>query len=187
MNRFGFWYHLSARRELHTTKKVGELIPISVSISSNFVKQPINLWNTDPHYFVASFIAAFGNSASPNNWQMKTLFFNIEKAKKINLDRTLETLSQRHYRLGQFTEAEDVSFYQNSDDSCVCTKFLQKQRSQPIDLQVYLERYCKLFFVFGFNSEEMTSIQSSPFCYRHLSTDNILKQWLIKKLTNISF
>ena len=66
-----------------TTKLIGNHIPISVSISSNLVEQPIFLCNADPHYLIASFIAALGNLAFHGKVQMKTLFLDIETAKNL--------------------------------------------------------------------------------------------------------
>ena len=50
-------------KDTDTTKWIGKRIPISVSISSNLVKGPIFLCNSDPHHFVTSFIGALEYSA----------------------------------------------------------------------------------------------------------------------------
>ena len=68
-----------------TRKWIGKNIPISVSISSNPVEQPIFLCSADPHYLVASSIAALDNLDPRSKVQMKTLFFDIETPRK-NLD-----------------------------------------------------------------------------------------------------
>ena len=45
-------------KDTDTTKWIGKLIPISVSISSNLVKEPFFLCNCDPYHLVTSLIAA---------------------------------------------------------------------------------------------------------------------------------
>ena len=50
-------------KDADTTKWIGKHIPISVSISSNLVKEPIFLCSSDPHHIVTSFIGALENLA----------------------------------------------------------------------------------------------------------------------------
>ena len=69
-------------KDTDTKEWIAKHIPISISISSNLVEQPIFLCNADPHYLIASFIAALKNLASHSKVQMKTLFLDIETAKK---------------------------------------------------------------------------------------------------------
>ena len=51
-------------RDTTTTTWIGKHVPISVSISSNPVEEPIFLCNSDPHHLVASFIGVIENLAS---------------------------------------------------------------------------------------------------------------------------
>ena len=66
-------------KDTDTTKWIGKHIPISVSISSNLVKEPIFLCNSDPHHLVTSFISALENLALQSKAIMKNLFFDIDK------------------------------------------------------------------------------------------------------------
>ena len=50
-------------KDTDTTKWNGNHIPISVSISSNLLKEPIFLCNSDPHHLVTSFVSALENLA----------------------------------------------------------------------------------------------------------------------------
>ena len=54
-----------------TTKWNGKHIPISVSISSSLVKEPIFLSNSDPHHLLTPFIGALENLALQNETMMK--------------------------------------------------------------------------------------------------------------------
>ena len=59
-------------RDTSTTTWIGKHVPISVSISSNLVEEPIFLCNSDPHHLVASFIGANEKLASQSKPKMKT-------------------------------------------------------------------------------------------------------------------
>ena len=47
-------------RDTKTTTWIGKNAPISVSISSNLVEEPIFFYNSEPHYLVLSFISTGG-------------------------------------------------------------------------------------------------------------------------------
>ena len=83
-------------KDTDTTKWIGKHIPISVSISSNLVKEPIFLCNSDPHHLVTSFICALENLALQSKAIMKNLFFDIETTINIKLGSIMEKLTQRH-------------------------------------------------------------------------------------------
>ena len=65
-------------RDKNTTTWIGKHVPISVSISSNLVEEPIFNCSSNPHHLVASFIGAVENLASQSRAKMKNFFFNIE-------------------------------------------------------------------------------------------------------------
>ena len=44
-------------KETETTKWIGKYVPISVSVSSNLIPEPIFLCSSDPRHFVSSFIS----------------------------------------------------------------------------------------------------------------------------------
>ena len=50
-------------KDTDTTKWTAKHIPNLVSISSNLLKEPIFLGNSDPHHLVTSFIGAIENLA----------------------------------------------------------------------------------------------------------------------------
>ena len=56
--------HEETFRDKNTRTWIGKHVPISVSISSNLVEEPIFLCNSDPHHLVASFIGALEYLAS---------------------------------------------------------------------------------------------------------------------------
>ena len=95
-----------AFRDTITTTWIGKHVPISVSISSNIVKEPIFLCNSDPHHLVASFIGVLEILASQGKAKMKNLFLDIETTIKIKLCSILEKLTRRHNR----TEQPDLDY-----------------------------------------------------------------------------
>ena len=85
-------------KDTDTTKCIGKHIPISVSISSNLLKEPIFLCNSDPHHLLTSFIGALENLALQSKAIMKNLFFDIKTTINIKLGNILEKLTHRHNR-----------------------------------------------------------------------------------------
>ena len=133
-------------KDTGTTKWIGKHIPILVSISSNLVKEPIFLRNSDPHHLVTSFIGALENLALQSKAITKNLFFDTETTINIKLGSILERLTQRHYR----RERADLDDCDN--ETCTSTQFLQIQKKQLSDLQEHLERSSNVLPIFGFNS-----------------------------------
>ena len=72
-------------RDTNTTTWIRKHVPISVSISSNLVDEPIFICNSDHHHLVASFIGTLENLASQSKSKMKNLFLDIETTIKIKL------------------------------------------------------------------------------------------------------
>ena len=80
-------------RDTITTTWIGKHVPISVSISSNLVEEPISLCNSDPHHLAASFIRVHENLASQSKAKMNNSFFDIKTTIKIKLGSILEKLT----------------------------------------------------------------------------------------------
>ena len=113
-------------RDTNTTTLIRKHVPISVSISSNLVEEPIFLCNSDPHPLVASFIGALENLASRSKAKMENLFLRIETTIKIKLGSILEKLTQRHIR--RESARFDVSQDDCDNEICASTQFLHKQK-----------------------------------------------------------
>ena len=173
-------------RDTNTTTWIGKHVPISVSISSNLVEEPILICNSDPHHLVASFFGVHENLASQSKAKMKNLFPDIETTIKNKLGNILEKLTQRHNR------RESARFDRSQDDCdneiCASTQFLQIQKSQLVDLQESLERYCNVLPVFGFNSERYDLNLIKSYLLPILVNEREIEPTVIKKANQfISF
>ena len=139
--------------ETETTKWVGKHVPISVSISSNLIPEPIFLCNSDPRHLVSSFISALEGLATQSKAQMKLRFIEVETAIKIKLSSILEQLNQRHSQQERLIGFDDDEcFNDTAEEKELSTQFLQLRKNHLIDLQEHFERYCNALPVFGFNS-----------------------------------
>ena len=138
-------------KQTATTAWIGKHVPISDSISSNLIPEPIFLCNANPHHLISSFITALEGLATQSKTQMKLKFIEVETAIEINMCAILEQLNQRR------NQTEGLS---NFVDDCIVeeekkklsTQFLQMEKNQLIDLQEHFERYCNVLPVFGFKS-----------------------------------
>ena len=136
-------------KQTETTTWIGKHAPISVSISSNMIPEPIFLCNANPHQLISSFLTAFEGLATQGKAQMKLNFIEIETAIKMKLCAVLEQLNQRRNRVSIFVNDCIVEEEEEKDSS---TQILQMQKNQLFDIQEHFERYCNVSPVFGFNS-----------------------------------
>ena len=109
-------------RDTITTTWIGKLVPISVSISSNLVEEPIFFCNSDPHHLVASSNGVPENLACQSKAKMKNSFLDIETTIKRKLGSILEKFTQRHNR------REKADLDECGDETCASTQFLQIQK-----------------------------------------------------------
>ena len=139
-------------KETKTTKGIGKLVPISVSISSNLKPEPI-FCTSDPRHLVSSFISALEGLATQSKAEMKLRFIEVETAIKIKLSSILEQLNQRHSQRDRVTDHDnDEYFNDTAEEKELSIQFLQMQKNQIFDLQEHLQRYCNTLPVFGLNS-----------------------------------
>ena len=77
-------------KQTETTTWIGKHVPISVSISSNLIPEPIFLCTANPHHLISSFITALEGLATQSKAQMKLNFIEVETAIKGKLCAILE-------------------------------------------------------------------------------------------------
>ena len=109
-------------KQTETTTWIGKHVPISLSISSNLISEPIFLCNANRHHLISSFISALEGLATQSKAQLKLNFIEVETAIKIKLCAVLEQLNQRRNRVSNFVD--DCIVEEEKDLS---TQFLQMQ------------------------------------------------------------
>ena len=137
-------------KQTETTTWIGKHVPISVSISTNLIPEPIFLCNPNPHHLIWSFITALEGLATQSKAPMKLNFIEVETAIKIKLCAILEQLNQRRNRAERVSNFVDDCVVEEEKD--LFTQILQMQKNQVIHLQEHFERNCNVLPVFGFNS-----------------------------------
>ena len=82
-------------KDTNSTTWIGKHEPISVSISSNLLQEPIFLCNRDPKTVIVSFVEALEELASRNKAEMLQKFSSIENAIKNRVSSIFEKLNGR--------------------------------------------------------------------------------------------
>ena len=83
-------------RDTDTATKIGKHIPISGSILSYLIEQPIFLCTFVLEALVESFVDALGWFATQSNAQMKLKFLEVETIVKCKLNQSFCSFKQRH-------------------------------------------------------------------------------------------
>ena len=98
-------------KETETVKWNGKHVPISVSISSNLIPEPIFLCKSDPRHLMSSFVSTLECLARESKAQMKLKlrFIEVETAIKVKLSSILQQPNQRH------SQRERVIDYDNDE------------------------------------------------------------------------
>ena len=139
-------------KQTETTTWIGKHVPISVSLSTNLIPEPILLCNANPHHIITSFITALKGLATRSKAQMKLNFTEVETAIKIKLCAILEQLNQRRKQAEGVSNSADHCMVEEEEEKDLSTQLPQMQKNQLMDLQEHFERYCNVLPVFGFNS-----------------------------------
>ena len=125
-----------------TTMWIGKHVPISVSISSILIPEPIFLCNVNPHHLISSLITGLEGLATQSKAQTKLKFSEEETAIKKTLGSILEQLNQRRIRAERVPNFVDDCIVEEEKD--LSTQFLQRQKNQLNDLQEHFDRYCNV-------------------------------------------
>ena len=167
-------------KQTETTTWIGKHVPISVSISSNLIPEPIFLCNANPHHLISYFITALEGLATQSKAQMKLNFIEVETAIKIKLCAILEQLNQRRNRAERVSNLLDDCI-EEEEEKDLSTIFLQMQKNQLLDLQEQFERYCNVLPVFGFNSAKYDIILIKSYLLPILVNERDIERTVIKK------
>ena len=158
--------------DTETTTWVGKHEPISVSITSNLLEEPIFICNSEPHSLVSAFVNSV-ESLAENKLEMNLKFHDIATRIKEKLERVLSAINTKRRQLSNGKEPQERLVDMGDDDEdeiSVSTQFLLTQKNKLIELQLLFERYVNTFPVFGFNSAKYDL--------------NLIKAYLIPLLVN---
>ena len=156
-------------KQTETTTWIGKHVPISVSISSNLIPEPIFLCKANPHHLISSFITALEGLATQSKAPMKINFIEVESAIKVKLCAIPEQLNQRRNQAERVSKFVDDCMVEEEEKD-LSTQLLQMQKNQLFDLQEHFERYCNVLPVFVFNSAKYDI--------------NLIKSYLLQILVN---
>ena len=166
-------------RDTDATTWIGKHVPLSASISTNLIKQPSFLCNSNPAALVESFVDALDGLATQSKTQIEVKFLEIETSVKTKPNQIFFTLNQRRCRKEPVLEFEDACTEEQEQD--VSTQFLQTQKNQFVDLEDHSERYCNVLPVFGFNITEYDIISKKSFLLLLLDNKRGIEPIVIKK------
>ena len=137
-------------KDTNTTTWIGKHEPISVSISSNLLQEPIFLCNIDPKTLIVSFVEALEELASKSKAEMLQKISYIENAIETRVSSIFEKLNERKNESIPMFEFQNIE--EEEEEIDMSTQFLQIQKNQLLELQQHFERYVNTSPVFGFNS-----------------------------------
>ena len=138
-------------KDTNTTTGIGKHEPISVSISSNLIDEPVFVCDKDPKALIISFVEAIEDLAIKSKTEMRTNFSSIEAIIRAQVSAIWESLNKRKDKNASAFECQDERV-EEDDEADMSTQFLQMHKNQLLDLPQHFERYVNTLPVFGFNS-----------------------------------
>ena len=81
--------------DTETTTWVGKHEPISVSITSNLLQEPIFICDPDPHSLVSTFVTTLANLAKKSKLKMSLNLHEIGSTIKRKLEREMSAIKKR--------------------------------------------------------------------------------------------
>ena len=166
-------------KDTNTTTWIGKHEPISVSISSNLIDEPVFLCDKDPKALIISFVEAIEDSANKSKTEMRTKFSSIEAIIRARVNAICENLNKRKDQNASL-ECEDERT-EEDDEADMSTQFLQMQKNQLWDLQQHFERYVNNLPVFGFNSGKYDLNLIKSYLLPYLIHERDIQPTVIKK------
>ena len=125
-------------KETQTTTWIGKHVPISVSLSSNLIDEPIFLYNKDALNLIIDFVSNLELLAEQSKLEMRKKFQDIEVAVNERIKTIFDQLIERgkNYSSNKF-EYEDECI-EDSEEADMSTQFLRIQKNELIDLKQHL-------------------------------------------------
>ena len=163
-----------------TTSWIGTHVPVSVSIFSNLLKEPIFLCEKDPNRLIISFVAQLETLSAKNKADLRPKFLEVEA----EIETRLSDISSRLEIISESQLENSIK----AEDSNASNKFLRYQQKQLLDLQCHFNNYVDTLPVFGFNSGKYDLNLIKSYLIPHLLNDKAITPTVIKKTNQfISF
>ena len=126
-------------------------VPISVSLESNLIDEPIFLYSKDPQNLKIEFVSNLELLAEKSRLEMRTKFQDIEVDISEGMKKIFDQINGRGkiYSSNKFEYEDECIDY--SEEADMSTQFLRIQKNHFIDLKQHLERYVNTLPVFKIN------------------------------------
>ena len=174
-------------KDTNTTTWIGKHEPISVSISTNLIGEPVFLCDKDPKNLIVSFVEALEELANKSKTEMQTKFASIQEIINSRVKTIFEKLNERKGRTNPAFDFEDECI-EEEEEADMSTQFLQMQKNQLLDLQQHFERYINTLPVFGFNSGKYDLNLIKSYLPPYLIHERDIQPTVIKKANHfVSF
>ena len=169
-------------KDKNTTTWIGEHEPLSVSISSNLIEEPVFLCDKDPKNLTVSFVEALEELANKSKTEMQTKFASIQEIINSRVKSIFEKLNERKGHTTPAFDFEDECIEEEEEEEAdMSTQFLQMQKNQLLDFQQHFERYISTLPVFGFNSGKYDLNLISSYLQPYLIHERDIQPTVIKK------
>ena len=163
-------------------------VPISVSISSKLIDEPIFIYNKDPQKLSIDFVIKLELLAEKSKLEMRTKFQDVERVVNERMSKIFQELNARCRNLPTENFEYEDECIEDTEETDMSTQFLRMQKNQLIDLKQNLERYVNTLPVFGFNSGRYDLNLIKSYLIPYLINDKEAEPMVIKKANDfISF
>ena len=174
-------------KDTNTTTWIGKHEPISVSISSNLIEEPVFLCDKDPKNLIVSFVETLEEFANKSKTEMQRKFASIQGIINSRVKAIFEKLNERKSLTTPAFDFEDECI-EEEEEADMSTQFLQMQKNQLLDLQQHFERYINTLPVFGFNSGKYDLNLIKSYLVPYLIHERDIQPTVIKKANHsVSF
>ena len=116
-----------------TTTWIGKHVPISVSISSNLIDEPIFLYNKDPQKLIINIVIKLELLAGKVKLEMRTKFQDAERVVNERMSKTFQELNERCRNRPTENFENEVECIEDTNGTDMSTQFLRIQKNQLID------------------------------------------------------
>ena len=118
-----------------TTTWIGKHVPISKSISSNLIDEPIFLYNKDSQKLIIDFVIKVEILAEKSKLEMRTKFRDVQRVVNERMTKIFQELNERCQNHPIENFEYEVECIEDTEKTDMSTQFLRMQKNQLIDLK----------------------------------------------------